>query len=169
MKLDLPAKCERAKAAQWVKHLRHPPFDLRSPTSQRAKQGVRYERKVHQRLLSRWGLDYFPSPWFAFGDGRKVFYFQPDGLLFVPDPLRVVVVEVKYQHTPDAYWQLEQYYLPLLRLFFARSGRQLAAVEVCKWYDPATVFPRQVRLLERLELAQSGDFGVHILNRPDEG
>jgi hypothetical protein len=118
-------------------------------------------------LLNSWGIDYFPSPWFAFGDGRKVYYFQPDGLLFLPDPLRVVVVEVKYQHTPDAYWQVERYYLPLLKLFFARSGRQLVALEICKWFDPATAFPCPVRPVERVDAARGGAFNVHILNRPD--
>jgi hypothetical protein len=123
---------------------------------------------VHHRLFQSWGSDYFPSPWFAFGDGRKVYYFQPDGLLLLSDPLRLVVVEVKYQHTPDAYWQLEHYYLPLLQIFFARSGRELATVEVCKWYDPALQFPRPVRMVEDLGRVRGGDFNVHILNRPDQ-
>jgi hypothetical protein len=130
--------------------------------------GVRYEEKVHRRLLATWGFEnYFPSQWFAFGDGRKVYYFQTDGLLLLSNPLRLAVVEVKYQHTPDAYWQLEEYYRPLLAMAFAKSGRQLVTVEVCKWFDPATSFPRPVRLIDSLDRLRPSDFNVHILNRPD--
>lgn len=150
-----------------MKLIHYPPFPLLPARSQRERQGVRYERKVHSRLLDAWGFArYFPSQWFVFGDGRKVFYFQPDGLLFLEDPRRIALLEVKYQHTPDAYWQLEHYYLPLMRLFFARTQVPIVTVEICKWYDPATQFPRPVRLLESLQLARDGSFNVHILNRP---
>lgn len=115
-----------------------------------------------------WGLErYFPSQWFAFGDGNRVHYFQPDGLLFLEDPRRIAVLEVKYQHCIEAYWQLEHYYLLLLREFFRKLEEPLVTVEVCKWYDPATQFPRPVRLVECLTQARPRDFNVHILNRPD--
>jgi hypothetical protein len=95
-------------------------------------------------------------------------YFQPDGILLLEDPRRIAVVEVKYQHTLDAYWQLEHYYLPLLAGFFQRAGVPLVTVEVCKWYDPAVAYPKPVRLVEQLSLAKQGSFNVHILNRADD-
>jgi hypothetical protein len=141
---------------------------LKPPRTQREKMGIRYERKVHLRLLEAWGFgSYFPSQWFVFGDGQKTYYFQPDGILLLSGPERIAIVEVKYQHTPDAYWQLEHFYLPLLRNFFKKAGRALVTVEVCKWYDPSVAFPRQVRLVENLGHLRQGDFNVHILNRPD--
>ena len=141
---------------------------MKPPRSQREKMGIRYERRVHTRLLDAWGFgNYFPSQWFVFGDGERAHYFQPDGILLLANPNRIAIVEVKYQHTPDAFWQLEHFYLPLLRCFFRRASRPLVTVEVCKWYDPAVPFPRSVRMVEDLGHLRPGDFNVHILNRPD--
>lgn len=151
-----------------MKLIRHPPFILKPPRTPRERLGVRYEQKVHSRLQEVWGLDhYFPSQWFTFGDGDRVYYFQPDAILLLEDPRRIAILEVKYQHTVEAFWQLEHYYLPLLREFFRRAGRDFATVEICKWYDPCVAFPRPVKLLENLHQARPGDFNVHILNRPE--
>jgi hypothetical protein len=97
-----------------------------------------------------------------------VYYFQPDAILLLEDPRRIAILEVKYQHTIEAYWQLEHYYLPLLREFFHKAGREFVTVEICKWYDPALAYPRPVRLVESLNQARPRDFNVHILNRTED-
>jgi hypothetical protein len=87
---------------------------------------------------------------------------QTDGLLFDVDRGLITLVECKYQHTSDAWWQLKMLYLPVLRTIF--PGWEFATVEVVKWYDPATKIPEPVFLLPDVGAAQPGKFNVHIWN-----
>jgi hypothetical protein len=127
--------------------------------------GVKYELRVHERLSEAFGLNYIPSQWFQFFDGEKVRYCQPDGLLLFERQSLLLIVEVKYSHTPDAFWQLEHLYVPVLRAFMGKSSWKIATVEVVKWFDPCVRFPVRPVLRESLEDIKVGEFAVHILNR----
>lgn len=120
---------------------------------------------MHERLYEQYGLNYIPSVWFTYFDGEGVRHCQPDGLLLFPDEMQLVIVEVKYSHTPEAYWQLEHLYVPVLRAFMRDSGWRIATCEVVKWYDPSTRFPVRPVLRDSLEGVKVGEFAVHILNR----
>lgn len=126
--------------------------------------GLKYERMVHKRLFLHYGQDWHPGPWFAYKTEaeEKCKYCQLDGILIRPGAGRVLV-EAKYSHCPDAYFQLTNLYLPLMQHLY--PGEPLALCEVVKWYDSAIAFPCAVTLLPRIHEARSGDFSVHILNR----
>ena len=148
----------------WVKWISEPPFQPVTAWTARQKAGIKYEKRIQERLLDHYGPDkFFPSQWFSFSCGDRVQYAQPDGLLLLEER-KLLVLEIKYSHTPGAYWQLLNCYLPVLKVFF-RGNIELIPVEICKWYDPATVFPSAVRMVEGLESARSSSFNVHILNR----
>ena len=117
------------------------------------------------RLSKRYEIFYIPSPWFAFYSSTRetVQYCQPDGLLFVEELGRVVVCEVKYNHVPDAYFQLNQKYLPVVAAAF--PSLEISLCEIVRWYDPAVDFPCKVKLTPDLRKVAPGDFGLHILNR----
>lgn len=129
------------------------------------KDGLRYERKVHERLHDQHGLAYIASQWFDYFDGESVKHCQPDGLLLFPASRVLLIVEVKRSHTPEAYWQLEHLYVPVLRAFMRDSSWSIATCEVVKWFDPCTRFPVRPVLRENLEDVKVGEFAVHILNR----
>jgi hypothetical protein len=134
---------------------------------QRFRRGLKYEEKVHARLQEAHGLQYFPQQWwkyFVSNDSRE-HYAQTDGLLFLPDRKLCVLLEVKYNHTPEAYWQVENLYIPLLQRFLRNTDYKIAAVEVCKWFDPQTPFPVRPTLCEELTAVHVEKFNVHILNR----
>lgn len=103
--------------------------------------------------------------WFTYFDGEGVRHCQPDGLLLFPEEMVLLIVEVKYSHTPDAFWQLEHLYVPVLRAFMRDSGWRIATCEIVKWFDPSTRFPVRTVLREKLEDVKVGEFAVHILNR----
>ena len=127
--------------------------------------GVKYESRVHRYLLTQYGFErYLPSMWFAYFAGEKVRYAQTDGLLFLDNPERCIVVEVKYQHTPEAWEQAWGRYVPLLTNFFARRIPVLG-LQVCKWFDPAVKVPVSVHLTPRPESARMNAFNTMILNR----
>lgn len=149
-----------------MKLIKSPPFTLNNKHTQREKLGIRYEKKVHQVLNERFELRYFPQIWFCYKAGEKLRYCQTDGLLVDIDKKKITIIEVKYSHTSDAFWQMENVYYPVVKRLFGDSW-QVCTVEVVKWYDPAVSCPRKAVLRERLEDVKFGEFAVHILNRID--
>jgi len=119
---------------------------------------------VQAHLVEDLGEGYVPSPWFRFrtlADPRPR-WCQPDGLHFDFERGRIVIVEVKLQHTIDAWWQLEHLYLPVVQFAFPVPEWELAVCEVTKWYDPATAFPVRPVLCRDILRAKREDFSVHI-------
>lgn len=114
-------------------------------------------------LLNEFGFTrYIPSQWFKFQFiGRRSEFCQTDGLLFTPKQRKILIVEVKYKHTPNAYWQLEDKYLPVIRWLF--RDWEISTVEIVKWYDPSTQFPTEVILRKDILSVTPQEFGVHIL------
>lgn len=139
----------------------------RKPTGVRW-QGVKYEAAVQQMLQSKFPHSYLPSPWLKFHGSSGVKWCQPDGLLFDLEAGIVTIVEVKYKHTSDAWWQLRKLYEPVLRKMFEHPQNgfwDFRMLEIVKWYDPLTIYPEETRLLERVEFATNLNLnttGVHI-------
>lgn len=149
---------------EWVERISHPPFTVKTRSrNPKYSRGLKYERKVHARFESLYEEAWLPSPWFCYRtaaeDKRK--YCQLDGILSLFG--KKILVECKYNHCPDAYFQLTNLYLPVVQFLFPET--EFALCEVVKWYDPDTDFPVAVKLLPKLEDARVGDFSVHILNR----
>jgi hypothetical protein len=86
---------------------------------------------------------------------------QPDALILQPRDGLLTIVEVKYQHTPDAWWQLRELYLPVVSLAFGPDWR-IAMLEVVKWYDPHVSFPETPLLTPDPLRPPHGRIGVHI-------
>lgn len=143
-----------------------PSFALPKRLRGRRAQGIRYERKVHEHFGELYGGSYLPSPWIIYrvrGDSKE-YFAQPDGLLFGLGKSKIWIIECKFQHTPDAYYKLENAYGPLVKFLFPEWS--VALVEVCKWYDRAVWFPSKVQLREAPHLARPGEIAVHIW-KPD--
>ena len=124
--------------------------------------GIRYEGRMHQHFAERFGEAYIPSPWFQYidGDVGRVQWCQPDALLIDLPSGRITIVEAKYQHTVDAWYQLYRY-LTVVRSVFGDSF-SYALCEVVKWYDCAVRFPEPVQLLSDLTRSREGRFQVQI-------
>lgn len=141
-----------------------PPFAQHRPRRRgRRAQGIRYEASVHSHFTHLFGDSYIASPWFQFieGGGEGLRWCQPDALLIDFSSGRITIVEVKYQHTVDAWYQLYRY-LTVVRAVFGESF-SYALCEVVKWYDCAVQFPEPVCLLPSLDQSRKGVFQVHIL------
>jgi len=128
--------------------------------------GVRYERRVHSYLQTKYGPFYLESPWFVYKEvkGGQTRFCQPDGLLFDFELGILYVIEAKLAHTADSWWQLFWKYIPVVRMALCEPDDlwQIATVEVTKWYDPAVRCPQQPRLYREIHLATPGEYGVHI-------
>ena len=165
MVFQSPSRYREKVLPRWAKLSDRAIFPPQVGRTPREKAGIAYEKKVHRRLYDLYGLDYIPSQWFTYFDGESIKHCQPDGLLLFPQEQLMVIVEVKYSHTPDAFWQLEHLYVPVLRAFMRDSGWRIATCEVVKWFDPAVAFPVRPTLRESLVDVRVGEFAVHILNR----
>lgn len=122
------------------------------------KNGLRYEREAQEFFQKKFEDRYCPSPWLHFEDNGVARTVQPDGLLFTPS--RVFIFEMKYQHMPEAWWQLQRLYYPLVCRVYPTM--EVHCIEVCRSYDPATPFPVLVPLISDLDkwLQEPRDFGV---------
>lgn len=146
-----------------------PPFLRKRRYTGARAEGVRYEAKVQEYLLDRYPGQYLPGPWLHFaerivGSERAEFawrWCQPDGLLVDLEGGIITVIEVKRSHTSDAWWQVRHLYTPVLRKLFPEALWTFRAVEVVKWFDPATSFPEKTQLCPELLLAPP-NFGIHI-------
>lgn len=109
--------------------------------------GIRYEGQVAEYIRSlRPEARISPTVRFTDACGSERICI-PDAVIEVPRG--VVVVEVKLQHMPEAWWQLEQLYRPVLRLLYPKQ--HIFSLEICRSYDPAMPFPVDVELVTSLE------------------
>jgi hypothetical protein len=140
-----------------------PPYIRRKRFTGRRAAGIRYERKAQEYLQYMFPDTYVSSPWLAFKCSytEKSRWCQPDGLVIdVPRGI-ITCVEIKYNHTSDAWWQTKQLYAPVLRKVFRPELWQIQFCEVVKWYDPSIRFPEPIQLTMNID-QPSSKFKVHI-------
>ena len=145
-----------------------PPFVKKRRRKGRKGVGLKYEAKVQRYFSDVFGYEYVPGPWFRYSvrDRPKVVnYAQPDGLLIQPRRGAVTIVEIKYNHCAESYFQLVDKYLPLAKALFGTDW-EFPLVTVVKWYDRDTSYPSVIRLRESIEKCSISEIGVHIC-RPD--
>jgi hypothetical protein len=134
----------------------------------RKGMGLRYEAKVHAHFAQQFDALYVPSMWFSYrrvSSPKIVNYAQPDAFLIDFKKGLITIVEVKYNHTSDAYFQLLDKYVPLLDKWLHKKEKglwQFAVVEVVYWYDKFVSFPTKVALRDDITKVKPGEFGVHI-------
>lgn len=120
---------------------------------------------MQSALEDEYGGLYLPGPWFEFyssGVSHKR-WCQPDGLLFQPYDHTITIIEIKLQHTADAWWQTKMLYLPVVAAVFPPELWCYNICEIVKWLDPATHFPWPTRRVGNLAMLKMNDFGIHIM------
>jgi hypothetical protein len=168
--LSVPPPTFRGLHGPFVIHRYEPsPYVRGSGTTSAHKIGLRYEAQVQDWLNSNF-RPYDAAPTIRFTEHIDQVVRQrtaiPDGVLVRPD--HVVVFEIKYTHCPEAWWQTEKLYAPLLREYFRR--KRVSCVEICRAYDSAVSFPCPVTLIDDLKewvQAYTPDFGVFQWRKAD--
>lgn len=161
-----PRNFKPAGIVEWVQHSPTPPPFIK-PTRRRGRRaaGERYERKIQKELCIHYEDFYVPSPWFKFGElgVQRARWCQPDGLLFQPLYSTITIIEVKLQHTSDAWWQMKQLYYPVLAKAFTPDIWRYNFCEIVKWHDPAVAFPENYRLVPDPLALGVNQVGCHIM------
>lgn len=157
------SRCRTVRQLEYA-YLTHesPPFHSQ-PRTGAQKRGLAYERKALRELENRYKHEFIPHPWFWYKETHSLrgHYCQPDGLLIRVKARQIIVTEIKLRHTADAYYQLFDLYLPVVRAVFG-AGWSYGAVEVVRWFDPDEPVPAPARLCKRPDVVNQGVFGVHI-------
>lgn len=107
--------------------------------------GLLYEAKVQEKLL-RLFPNYMASPRISFFETGARRFVVPDGLLKLED--RGVVFEIKIRSMPEAWWQTERLYAPLVKNLWKIP---VQTVLIVKSYDPACRMPGATTLVSDLE------------------
>ena len=119
------------------------------PSMSAAKaNGIRYEWQVYEWLYDGLGNMHRPvhiQHCIHFSDDNGYRTIIPDA--FTVRPEHVVLFEVKSQHMPEAWWQCEKLYKPLLEALF---GKPVFCVEIVKNYDPQMPFPSPITIIDEL-------------------
>lgn len=108
---------------------------------------------------------YLPNPWIKFEGQAGIKWCQPDGLLFDLEAGLLTIVEVKYQHTTDAWWQLRELYEPVVRKLFPQKLWRIVVLEYVKWFDPSVPWPEDIQMVAQLahvSKLQDKQTGIHI-------
>lgn len=149
-----------------------PKFTETSPSSftRAQKEGLRYEKKAHEYLKDLLvdsqdqNYELKISPWIMFKTKQDPFqrirFCQPDAVLISSDSSRIILCEIKYQHTNEAWKQLRLLYEPVLKFIYPLSS--IACVEICRWFDPHTSFAEHYYYAENPLAAIAEKLGVHI-------
>lgn len=137
-----------------------PKFAIHKKYTGKRLKGVQYEAKV-QDYLSLLDANYIPGFWINFLSEGLWRYCQPDGIHLDIEKGIITIVEVKYQHTSDAWWQTKKLYLPVLEKLFPASLWRFQFCEVVKWFDVSTKFPEEIKLVSN-PFQDSDIFKVHI-------
>lgn len=162
-----PRPCRRLENIIEVHHVDETPNFAKCYRAQKGArgQGIRYEKLVQSHLKRTLGNAYVPSPWFRYREERarnEWNWAQPDGLYLDFRRGVCTIFEVKYSHCPEAYFQLVDKYLPLLRKFLGTECWDFALCEVVRWYDRQVEFPTTISLCKDYDQVPVKGFNVHI-------
>lgn len=148
----------------------HPHAPRRADTFAK-RRGQAYERWVAGELERRYGLQALSGLWFSFWNAGRLHAVQIDHLVVDVSRGRIWILETKFQHVPEAFWQMRNYYRPVLAAALgAASGPlwDIRLVEVCNWAEatPSPFAPLPWRI-DELEDARGGDtFNVLVWRKP---
>lgn len=126
------------------------------------KAGLAYESKAKEWLEGQCPHVVL-GQWFYYVTRRERHYCQPDAIIFdgpiTERPRCITIVEMKIRWTELAWWQLTKLYAPVVEHFY--QPQELRLLCLTRSFDPATVVPGPVSLLERIE-EKSSTLGVFL-------
>lgn len=141
------------------------PYERQKGRTAAQENGLRFEATVQEELFSHLSGRYVVSPIIHFLDDRGPRIVIPDGLFKaqrrVDGVKSIVIVEIKSQHMPEAWWQLRKLYQPVIET--CSAPYPVHVLEIVKSFDPSMPFPEPVRLIDDLDaylIAPFKEFGV---------
>ena len=127
----------------------------RTKGSKRA--GELFEEKVHVELRKKFRDRYVSGAWIEYdGDLCGIKVCQPDGIIFDFERGIITVVECKLSFTADAWYQLNELYIPVLRVMFPEDLWQIRGVQIYKFAAGGVKYPEYPRVVWRFNNFDGG-------------
>jgi hypothetical protein len=164
-----PLSFQPAGNVRWACEATNPHLGCPPRRSPAQHNGLRFEKKVHQRLRSLYDRVEC-GPWFKFGSaegpGARARFCSPDAILTLQSV--PILLEVKYRYIPEAYWKLSHLYRPVVSVARRVRERDWALVAVVRTFDPfSSQIPRDslaFHEIDALDALKPGSFSVVIFN-----
>lgn len=134
-----------------VRMIEEPQFAKTNGNVRGAKRkGLLYQEQVVDRLDALCGDRWEPlaGPWFEFVDFSGHRYAQADWIGFDIRSGIIALVEIKYTRVPDAWWQMNRLYRPLLAKLFPQF--KIAMLEIATNVVNVKV-PEEVQIVHSLD------------------
>lgn len=163
MRAKKPRKIKPVKGLKWARLVDQPQFAQTTRTPKGVKgKGVRYERQVQEKLEQNIPDSWVGvcGPWFQFEDSNGVRFAQADWIGFNVDELYICIAEMKLSRVPEAWWQLNRVYKPLVQEVF---GWDTALVEITANLRHL-VLPEDVKLSHDIKAVKPG--GTYVMRLP---
>ena len=112
--------------------------------SEAKKLGIRFEKQVSQSFSSLYHERWVPQFAFRFNGNQRAIV---DGLLFSEDFKAATIVEIKLRHTGDAFYQVWDFYKPIVDRAF-KGIIPLSCLEICRYYDPGVKLQKPVAFID---------------------
>lgn len=151
---------------QAARFVEAPSFSLtkKMPTGSKG-QGLRYQKKVEEffaeHVKDPW-VD-LPGMWIEYlAKEGKVCYAQPDILFVNPEQGKIIIGEIKLSRVPDAWWQLNRKYKPLIEKLFPRWRIGLLEITATVYN---VVVPEDVTLVHRFEDSKIGKTSLMVVKK----
>ena len=130
--------------------------------------GMKYEATVLDHLgllaLGKPNLSLYEGQWFEFLDRSGRRWCQIDALLLDHAQNAAIICEIKYQHTPDAWWQLRELYYPVIKAAFPKL-HPICLCEIVHYYDAKVEWPERHDLTDSpLRIPHAHKVAVCIFN-----
>jgi len=146
-----------------VEPCNEPAFAKAKRTKGPKRAGLIYQTAASEHLLSLFPSNSTFGQWFRYRlkDAPRDYYCQIDAHLVDYDKKKIVVIEIKLRHCVDAYYQLFELYLPILRKYYGEEFTY-SCVELVSSFDKNAVMPQTPRLCKNIADSHPKDFSVHI-------
>ena len=138
-----------------------PPYPKYRGMTAPQRAGRRFEKKVASKLesLVEGRFLFSQGQWISFQDENGYGMAQPD--LYLRDEERIILLEVKLTQTEAAWRQMEDLYVPLLRMVFPEVWR-VCTVQVCSRIKKMPPKGAILGTEQVFELNRRGRFLLHL-------
>lgn len=149
-----PKRFKMVKGKPIVRLVEEPQFAKTHGKVKGAKRkGLIYEERVINYLEDNKGEQWesIAGPWFEFADNSGHRYAQADWMGINLQQGRICIAEVKLSRVPEAWWQLNRLYKPLVEKLF--PSWEISLLEIAATVYSVAV-PEEVKVVRKFEEAE---------------
>lgn len=135
-----------------------------APRGRLLRAGLRFEAQGCEALAESFPLQFAQGPWLQYRSAHRpadLRWCEPDALLVDVQAGIITIIEFKWRHTTDAWWQTRRLYEPVLGKLLGTDKWQFRICEIVRWFEKRP-FPEYFEMVRSPLEVPVGKFGVSI-------